>query len=211
MARLLTRRAAIPLIRRLATQLIRLGMTPGLAMTLGTDMDMALRLSTRAWPLAWVWDSGVVPAVAIMAARVRDTTTMVRVITATTVARVIAVGLLRARGTAVIAVETVVRVAQVAPIMAARKVGVVALRRLAAIPRLEVLVPDGLRRDSRTGGHRRMWVSRLGVSLHRRFLSEITRALALGGWAGCCSLRLWGQGGGGAGRGECGEDVESFC
>jgi len=158
-------------------------------MTLGTDMDMALRLSTRAWPLAWVWDSGVVPAVAIMAARVRDTTTMVRVITATTVARVIAVGLLRARGTAVIAVETVVRVA---PIMAARKVGVVALRRLAAIPRLEVLVPDGLRRDSRTEGHRRMWVSRLGVSLHRRFLSEIIRAvaLALGGWAGCCSRRV---------------------
>lgn len=189
MARLLTRRAAIPLIRRLATQLIRLGMIPGLAMTLGTDMDMALRLSTRAWPLAWVWDSGVVPAVAIMAARVRDTTTMVRVITATTVARVIAVGLLRARGTAVIAVETVVRVA---PIMAARKVGVVALRRLAAIPRLEVLVPDGLRRDSRTEGHRRMWVSRLGVSLHRRFLSEIIRAvaLALGGWAGCCSRRV---------------------
>jgi len=189
MARLLTRRAAIPLIRRPATQLIRLGTTLGLAMTLGTDMDMALRLSTRAWPLAWVWDSGVVPAVAIMAARVRDTTTMVRVITATTVARVIAVGLLRARGTAVIAVETVVRVA---PIMAARKVGVVALRRLAAIPRLEVLVPDGLRRDSRTEGHRRMWVSRLGVSLHRRFLSEIIRAvaLALGGWAGCCSRRV---------------------
>ena len=189
MARLLTRRAAIPLIRRPATQLIRLGTTLGLAMTLGTDMDMALRLSTRAWPLAWVWDSGVVPAVAIMAARVRDTTTMVRVITATTVARVIAVGLLRARGTAVIAVETVVRVA---PIMAARKVGVVALRRLAAIPRLEVLVPDGLRRDSRTEGHRRMWVSRLGVSLHHRFLSEIIRAvaLALGGWAGCCSRRV---------------------
>jgi hypothetical protein len=195
MARLLTRRAAIPLIRRPATQLIRLGTTLGLAMTLGTDMDMALRLSTRAWPLAWVWDSGVVPAVAIMAARVRDTTTMVRVITATTVARVIAVGLLRARGTAVIAVETVVRVVRVvrvAPIMAARKVGVVALRRLAAIPRLEVLVPDGLRRDSRTEGHRRMWVSRLGVSLHRRFLSEIIRAvaLALGGWAGCCSRRV---------------------
>ncbi len=194
MARLLTRRAAIPLIRRPATQLIRLGTTLGLAMTLGTDMDMALRLSTRAWPLAWVWDSGVVPAVAIMAARVRDTTTMVRVITATTVARVIAVGLLRARGTAVIAVETVARVVRVAPIMAARKVGVVALRRLAAIPRLEVLVPDGLRRDSRTEGHRRMWVSRLGVSRHHRFLSEIIRsaavALALGGWAGCCSRRV---------------------
>jgi hypothetical protein len=193
MARLLTRRAAIPLIRRLATQLIRLGMIPGLAMTLGTDMDMALRLSTRAWPLAWVWDLGVVTAVAIMAARVRDTTTMVRVITAITVARVIAVGLLRARGTVVIAVGTVVRVVRAAPIMAARKVGVVALRRLAAIPRLEVLVPDGLRRDSRTEDHRRMWVSRLGVSLHRRFLSEIIRAvaLALGGWAGCCTRRVW--------------------